>query len=199
MKSLTLALAAVAAVATTAAAAPPDTAAPAASHHAGHHLAEAPPAEAGNAHPMGGHGAAAPAAPATAGSATVGDLAIAAAWVRGTPPGAPVAAGYLTITNRGTASDRLVGGAAPFARRVEVHEMSVADGMMQMRPVADGLEIAPGTTATLSPGGTHVMFIGVTAPPRPGDTVPVTLRFRTAGEVTVAMPVSAVGAQSPGR
>ena len=123
-----------------------------------------------------------------------GDLSIAKAWTRQSPPGATVGGGYLSITNTGTEPDRLVGVAAPFAPRVEIHEMAVADGVMRMSELEDGLLIPPGRTVDLAPGGYHIMFMDVTAPPAEGDTVRIVLRFERAGEVTVAMPVAAVGA-----
>lgn len=130
------------------------------------------------------------------GAATVGALSISAAWTRATPPGANVAAGYLTITNNGSEPDRLVGGSAPFARDVQVHEMAVVDGMMRMGEIAGGLVVEPGATVTLEPGGNHVMFMGLTDAPKAGATVPVTLRFEKAGEVTLELPVAPIGAGS---
>jgi copper(I)-binding protein len=132
------------------------------------------------------------------GTASAGAIEISAAWVRGTPPGAPVSAGYLAVTNTGQTPDRLVGGSAPFADRVEIHEMEMHGGVMRMAEIEGGLVIAPGETAVLRPGGNHVMFMDLTDPPQPGDTVTVTLEFAKAGPVTVEMPVSALGAQSLG-
>lgn len=137
-------------------------------------------------------------APAVAtGAASVGDIAIEGAWTRQSPPGAKVGGGYARITNRGTEADTLVGGSVPFAGRLEVHEMSVADGVMTMRQLADGLTIGPGETVVLKPGGLHLMFQALTEPPVEGEIVPVTLRFERGGEVTVEMPVAAIGATLP--
>ncbi|MCF3936308.1 copper chaperone PCu(A)C [Acuticoccus sp. M5D2P5] len=134
--------------------------------------------------------------PGEAGSAKIGGIVIENAWVRGTPPGAPVAGGYLTIRNTGSAPDRLIGGTATFAGAVEVHEMTMANGVMQMAPLPEGLPIAPGETVSLAPGGDHLMFMDLTAPAEPGTTVVVTLDFAEAGPVEMAMPVSPLGAQS---
>ena len=82
----------------------------------------------------------------------VGALQIGHPWSRVTPKGATVAGGYLKITNTGTASDRLVGGSATISGRFEIHEMKVVSGMMQMRPLPNGLEIKPGQTVELKPG-----------------------------------------------
>jgi copper(I)-binding protein len=124
----------------------------------------------------------------------VGDLVVTAPWVRATPRGAPVAGGYVAITNNGREPDRLVGGSFAAAGRFEVHEMSMEGGVMRMRPVADGLEIKPGQTVELKPGGVHLMFMGLKEQLKAGDTVMGTLEFAKAGKVEIAYPVRAMGA-----
>src|SRR5262249_19550538 len=84
-----------------------------------------------------------------AGDYRVGSLDIAGPWSRATPKGASVGAGYLTIKNTGTTADRLVGGSSDAAAAFEVHEMSMNNGVMKMRPVKGGLEIKPGETVEL--------------------------------------------------
>jgi copper(I)-binding protein len=91
----------------------------------------------------------------------VGDIVIEAPWVRATPQGAQVAGGYMKITNTGKETDRLIGGTLDQARRFEVHEMTMDNGVAKMRPLTNGLEIKPGTTVELKPGGYHVMGTGV--------------------------------------
>src|SRR3990170_3646050 len=70
-----------------------------------------------------------------------GDLAITQAWSRATPGGAKVAGGYLTIENKGSAADRLLGGSGDIVGRVEVHEMKMDKGVMTMRQLDKGLAI----------------------------------------------------------
>src|SRR5690242_7906684 len=81
----------------------------------------------------------------------LGSLEIAHPWSRATPKGASVGAGYLKITNSGTAPDRLMGGTVAVAKRFEVHEMKTENGVAKMRPVVGGLEIKPGATVELGP------------------------------------------------
>ena len=140
---------------------------------------------------------AAPGAMDAAGSATVGDIVIEAAWTRQSPPGARAGGGYARITNTGDEPDALIGGSAPFSERLEVHEMSVTDGVMRMAELENGLTIAPGGTVTLEPGGLHLMFIGLTEPPVAGASVAVTLEFERAGVVTLDLPVAPIGATAP--
>jgi copper(I)-binding protein len=127
-----------------------------------------------------------------------GDLIISQAWSRATPGGAKVGGGYLTIENKGTAPDRLIGGSSDAAGKVEVHEMEMNNGVMTMRPVDKGLTIDPGKTVKLAPGGYHLMLMDLKAPLKRGDKLPITLEFEKAGKVQVSLDVQAVGAQAPG-
>lgn len=138
------------------------------------------------------------AAGATAGSDTfkVGDITVASPWTRATPGGAKVAGGYLKVTNNGAAADRLVGGTSDIAGRVEFHEMAMSGGVMRMRPLEAGLEIKPGQTVELAPGGHHMMFMDLKRQLKQGDTVKASLRFEKAGTVEITFNVGAVGGSS---
>ena len=87
---------------------------------------------------------------------------------------------------------------ADFAGKIEVHEMTTENGVMKMRPVAQGLAIEPGKTIKLAPGGYHLMMMDLKSPLKQGDKKPVTLEFEKAGKVTVSLDVEGVGAQRPG-
>jgi periplasmic copper chaperone A len=126
----------------------------------------------------------------------VGALVIEAPWARATPGGARVGGAYLKITNTGAESDRLVGGSLPTASAVEVHQMSMTDGVMKMRKLEAGLEITPGQTVELKPGGYHLMFTGLRQPLQQGQRVKGTLQFEKAGSVEVEYRVEPIGAQS---
>ena len=142
--------------------------------------------------------AAALALPAHADDVAAGSLKISAPWARATPKGATVGAGYMTITNNGSAPDRLVGGAAEVSNRFEIHEMTMDNGVMRMRHIAKGLEITPGQSVELKPGGNHVMFLGLKKPLAQGEYVKATLVFEKAGKVDVDFTVESIGAQRPG-
>jgi len=66
--------------------------------------------------------------------------------------GASVGGDYLTITNTGNVSDRLTGGSSDVSSRFEIHEMSMENGVMKMRPLESGLEIKSGQTLEFKPG-----------------------------------------------
>jgi copper(I)-binding protein len=136
-------------------------------------------------------------APARAEEVKVGDLVITEAWSRATPKGAKTGGGYLTIENKGTAPDRLIGGSADIADSVQVHEMSMDKGVMKMRPLENGLAIEPGKTVKLTPGGYHLMMMDLKSPLKKGDKLPITLEFEKAGKVQVSLDVEGVGSQGP--
>ncbi|TDH38754.1 copper chaperone PCu(A)C [Pseudohoeflea suaedae] len=120
---------------------------------------------------------------------TVGDLAIHHPWAKATLPNQPVGGGFMEITNNGSKADRLVSGKADFAGEVQIHEMSMNDGVMKMRQLADGIEIAPGETVKLEPGGLHIMFMKLTEPLEEGEMKAATLSFEHAGDVAVEFAV----------
>jgi copper(I)-binding protein len=137
------------------------------------------------------------AAPGRAEEVKAGDLVISQAWSRATPGGAKIGGGYLTIENKGSAPDRLIGGSADVAARVELHEMAVSNGVMKMRPLDKGLAIEPGKTVKLSPGDYHLMLVDLKSPLKQGEQVPVTLEFEKAGKVKLSFDVQGMGAQAP--
>ena len=129
---------------------------------------------------------------------SIGSIEVGKPWSRATPKGAKVAGAYMTITNKGTAPDRLVGGSTAAASGFEVHSMVMEQGVAKMRPVEGGLEIKPGETVELKPGSFHVMLTGLTQPLEKGQKVKATLQFEKAGKVAVTLDVQGVGAKGPG-
>ena len=114
-------------------------------------------------------------------------------FARATPPGAKAAGVYMTIENKGKEADRLVSASSPTAGVVQIHEMKMDGGMMQMREI-NGLDIKPGATVELKPGGYHVMLMDLKQPLKEGETVPLTLKFEKAGAVDVKASIGAMGA-----
>jgi periplasmic copper chaperone A len=138
------------------------------------------------------------AVPAQAADYDVGSIHISQPWARATPKGAAAGAGYMTITNNGSAPDRVSCVTDDASGECQIHSMTMEDGVMKMRPVEGGLEIKPGETVTLKPGGFHIMFLDLKHPLDQGQTVSVTLKFEQAGTVEVSYPVAAIGAPAPG-
>lgn len=121
----------------------------------------------------------------------LGNLEIKHPWAKATISGQPVAGGFMKITNNGTEPDRLLKITSGVSDMIQIHEMKVEDGIMKMGEIPGGLEIAPGATVELKPGALHVMFMGIKAPFKEGETVKATLTFEKAGTIGVEFKVDA--------
>jgi hypothetical protein len=133
------------------------------------------------------------AAPALAHEYRAGDLHIDHPFTRATARAGVTAAGYMVIRNGGAQPDRLIAAESPAARVMELHTMSMEQGVMRMRPVP-AIDVPAGGEARLAPGGLHLMFIDTTARFERGQRIAVTLVFERAGRVPVEMAVEAPGA-----
>lgn len=128
---------------------------------------------------------------------TLGTLEISGGFTRATLPNAPVGAGYLTITNKGTADDTLVSASSPVAGMTQIHEMKMEGDVMKMNEVEGGIVIPAGQSVMLAPGGFHVMFMQLKEPLVEGAMVPVTLTFATAGTIEIELAVGSINADEP--
>ncbi len=120
--------------------------------------------------------------------ADMDSLQIEQAWARATPPSAKVGAGYLRIRNRSDRPARLIGAQAERASSVEIHNMSMQDGMMRMRRI-EQVDIPAQGVAELAPGGDHLMLFGLKAPLQAGESLPLTLQFANGGELSLNLAV----------
>ncbi|MDB5488655.1 MAG: hypothetical protein JWQ58_2370 [Reyranella sp.] len=136
--------------------------------------------------------------PAMAQDYKIGSLEITTPWSRATPPSARTGGGFMTITNKGTTADRLVTVRSSVSDKVEIHEVQMDGSVMRMRELAKGLEIPPGATVMLKPGGYHIMFMELKAPFAKDAKVPLTLVFEKAGSLDVQLNVEAMGAMPQG-
>jgi periplasmic copper chaperone A len=128
----------------------------------------------------------------------VGAIRIIEPWARASAGMATVGAAYMTIENTGATADRLIEAASPAAETVELHTHIVEGDIMRMRAV-EGIDLPPGETVELQPGGLHVMLIGLGAPLEMGEYIPLTLTFAEAGTTTVEVEILQPGAMEPGR
>ena len=124
-------------------------------------------------------------------------VTITAPWARASIGLAKNGAAFLTIENTGPVANRLVKVEAPEqAARAEIHQMSMQDGTMKMRPLANGLPLRVGETVTLKPGGNHIMLFGLKKPLIEGETFPLKLLFEKSKPVTTTVTVQSGGAMS---
>ncbi|MGD9602724.1 MAG: copper chaperone PCu(A)C [Gammaproteobacteria bacterium] len=102
-------------------------------------------------------------------------LVASATWIRAAPPGSKMLAGYGTLRNDGPAPLAITAVEGAGFGHVMLHETVLRDG--QARMIAhDVLEIGPGGTATLAPGGLHLMLMHPAA--ALGEQDRVVLEFR---------------------
>ncbi len=120
-------------------------------------------------------------------SVSKGDLTVSGPWARMSFGKAVNSAGFLTIANKGAKDDQLIAAAAPISRKVELHTHIKEGNVMKMRRIEGGIRIPAGGKAVLQPGGDHVMFIGLYKPLKMGDSFPLTLTFKNAGDIKLTV------------
>jgi periplasmic copper chaperone A len=120
-----------------------------------------------------------------------GGVMVQEAWARASAGAATTGAAYVTLMG-GAQPDQLVGVSTPVATTAEVHETINDNGIMKMRPAA-AIPIPPGQMVTFTPGGTHIMLMGLKQKLVAGQSFPLTLTFAHAAPVTVDVKVRALG------
>ena len=119
-------------------------------------------------------------------------LTVTQPWARATAPGATIGVVYFDIVNAGPA-DTLLSVESPIAARTEMHNSSMKDGSMQMRPVKT-VNVPANGRVRFSSGGLHVMLVDLKQPLTEGQKFPLKLEFRVAGTVNQEVRVKAIGA-----
>lgn len=115
-------------------------------------------------------------------------LSVEGAWLRATPAGAEVGAGYAVLRNVSDQPVRVVSIRSSVAESVEVHSMTMEGGVMRMR-MLDSLTIPAKGTVTLEPGGFHLMLMGLHAPLKAGQTVKLKFKLANGRTLSVTAPV----------
>lgn len=122
-----------------------------------------------------------------------GDIVVTEPWARATPGPVRIGVAYMTITNRGSAPDRLLRIETPAAERAELHTTVMQNGVMQMRPL-ESVALPPGHTVQFAPGGIHIMLINLSAPLEEGGRFDMRLIFERTGGLDIQVPIVGVGA-----
>lgn len=133
-------------------------------------------------------------APSLAGSE---DVVVDGAWSRASIGTSRPGAAYMTIRNSGDEAVTLTGLKTDLAMRPEVHRTITNDqGVSSMAPAGE-IEIAPGKTVALAPGGLHAMLMMLQHPMVEGETFEMTLTFSDGGAVMVEVPILGMAARGP--
>ena len=108
-------------------------------------------------------------------------------WVRQNPPGTSVTAAYMVIENPAGADELLeVICGCSAEGSLHVIEMKEGSDSMVMKEVPS-IAVPPGASVALSPGGSHVMLMGLSGDM--GESVVLELRFRSGARISVTAPV----------
>jgi periplasmic copper chaperone A len=111
-------------------------------------------------------------------------------WVKTTVPGGSVSAAYMHI--KSAKPLKLIKAESSLTNTVEIHDMKMKDGVMEMKAV-DAVVIPANKLVDLKPGGLHIMLIKVNKPIKKGDEVPLTLTFENEAKQTFSVDVKAKG------
>lgn len=115
-------------------------------------------------------------------AATSAEVKISDAWVRANVPGQSVGAAYMTFTS--PQESTLVYAETESAGLVEIHSMSMENGVMKMR-MLDELALKANQPEKLAPGGFHLMLFDLVQPLKAGEQVKFRLCFKdAAGKIT---------------
>lgn len=117
------------------------------------------------------------------------------AWFYLPIPGQSVSAAYLKLTNHSDQDHVLTAVTLAEAKRAEIHNHLMVDGMMRMRPVPE-VKVPAGASVEFAPGGLHVMLYGVSPDLAAEDTVNLQLYFDS--DVTVVAPAKILVRSSDG-
>ncbi len=127
------------------------------------------------------------------------EITVENAYVLSASPMAKTGAVYMDLHNSDAVDDHLISVTTEIAARAEVHgHTDLGNSVMQMGPVEGGVVIPAQGQRRLMRGGEHVMLMGLSAPLVDGATVTITLRFETAGDLTVQIPVDQDGLDAGG-
>jgi copper(I)-binding protein len=127
----------------------------------------------------------------------IGDIYIGHPYARAGVPGQTSGGAYFSLENKSAGDDALLTAETPIAASVEIHSMSMDNNVMRMREVSS-IELRPGEKVTMQPGkGYHLMLLGLKAPLKAGDKLPLILHFRKAGKVQTSILVEDGNVASP--
>ena len=118
-------------------------------------------------------------------------------WARATAIKARNGAAYIAIKNSSDAGDRLLSAKSLVAKSAALHNHVMDSGVMKMRPVGS-LKIPAYDTVIMKPGGLHVMLVGLKSPLVKGGSLPLTLTFEKAGDMTIQIKIMGMGAKGVG-
>ena len=133
--------------------------------------------------------------PAHAQHSKAHSIAVESAWSRAPAPSKRVGVVNQEHHKNGVEPDELISASTEISEKAEFHTHRMDGDVVRMRPVS-AIEVAPGTPTVLRPGGHHIMLIDLRRTLKKGETFPVKLQFKNAGEIVVNVTVQSASARS---
>lgn len=109
-------------------------------------------------------------------------------YIKASIPGSDITAAYMTISNTGDKAITLQEVSSTISDRIEIHEHSMADGMMRMREVGE-ITIKAHSKVILQPSGLHLMIFSLKHPMKEKSVIPLTLKFSNKTNINIQLPV----------
>jgi len=109
-------------------------------------------------------------------------------YIKASIPGSDITAAYMTLKNIGDKAITLQKISSTISDRIEIHEHSMADGMMRMREVGEVVVNAK-SNVVLQPSGLHLMIFSLKKQMKEQDVIPLTLTFSNDTEIKIQLPV----------
>lgn len=119
--------------------------------------------------------------------APVSDLQVRLPAVAGNP-----GAAYFML-NGGDKGRTLVSITSPDAKRAEMHDMKMKNGMMSMAELKNGVTIPAHGMLTFTPGGKHVMLFDMKPGLKTGTPVTLNFQFADGTSIKLTAPAGAPG------
>ena len=118
------------------------------------------------------------------------------AWVRLPAVEGRPGAAYFTL-HGGPVDDRLMSVSSPQSIKSEMHDMSMAGGIMKMAPIDAGLVVPAQGNVTFESSGKHVMLFDISPKIAPGGKMTLTFAMASGEKLEAQADVVAAGGEEP--
>lgn len=119
-------------------------------------------------------------------------LQIANSWARATPPNITTSAIYMTIQNPTGQPLKIVEVKSTISDRIELHNTTHKDGLMQMRQLP-AIDIPANSSVELKPHGMHMMIFNVKNALADGTKFTISVLLEGGKEINLEVPVKKQG------
>lgn len=117
------------------------------------------------------------------------NIQVSEAWVRATVPGQEVSGAFFSVKSLRPA--KLIKVESSIADSVEIHSMTMKNGVMEMRELKT-LALPAGKFVKLAPGDLHLMLLDLKRQLKPGDNVPLKLTLQYENNTQAVKEITAV-------